>query len=57
MGGLLVLLILGFVGFVIYFVVKQIQFFLTATDLYKKMIAQQDRMIQLLTDIHSGTKQ
>lgn len=57
MGGLLGLLGVGFVAFVIYFIFKQIQFFLTATDLYKKMVEQQGSMIQLLLDIRGGSKQ
>jgi hypothetical protein len=54
--GLLTLLILGLLGFGIYFVFKQIQFFLTATDLYKQIVSRQDSMIKLLSDIRDGTK-
>ena len=51
---LIVIVVLGFlvfVGFVIYFIFKQIQFFIQATNLYKKMVTRQDMMIKLLTDI------
>ncbi len=53
---LLTLLILGLIGFSIYFVFKQIQFFLTATDLYKQMVSRQDLIIKLLSDIRDGAK-
>jgi ribosomal protein L40E len=59
MGGLtlLVLVFLAFVGFVIYFIFKQMEFVLTATNLYKKMISREDMIIKLLLDIRDDTKQ
>ncbi len=45
--------ILGFMG---YYVFKQIQFFLTATTLYKTMIQKQETTIQLLIDIRDNTR-
>jgi hypothetical protein len=53
----LILLILAFVGFLIYFYFKIVQFILTATNLYKKMVRRQDIMIKLLIDIRDNTKQ
>lgn len=53
----LVLLFLAFVSFVVYFIFKQMQFVLTATNLYKKMVRRQDAVIKLLIDIRDGTKQ
>ena len=51
--GVFVLAILGFMG---YYVFKQIQFFLTATTLYKTMIQKQETTIQLLIDIRDNTR-
>jgi hypothetical protein len=39
---------LAFFAFIVYFVFKQIQFFILSVDLYKKMISQQETMISLL---------
>jgi len=50
------LIVLGFFAFMIYYVYKQIQFFLTATDLYKTMIQNQQSIIKLLLDIRDGEK-
>lgn len=50
----LVLGMLAFVGFVIYFIFKQIQFFIQATNLYKKMVERQDMMIKLLSEIRGA---
>lgn len=50
-----VLVVLAFVGFVIYFIFKQIQFFIQAINLYKKMVERQDMMIKLLSDIKDKT--
>ena len=52
-----VLVFLAFVCFAVYFIFKQVEFVLTATNLYKKMITRQDSMIKLLIDIRDGTKQ
>lgn len=46
----------AFVGFVIYFIFKILQFVLTATNLYKKMINRQEALIDLLIDIRDNTK-
>lgn len=51
------LLVAGFVIFVIYYIFKQMQFVLTATNLYKKMVRRQDATIKLLIDIRDNTKQ
>ncbi len=54
---LIIIVVLGFLvffGFAIYFIFKQIQFFIQATNLYKKMVTRQDMMIKLLTDIREG---
>ncbi len=56
-GGVLTILafvVLGFMGFVIYFIFKQLQFVIQAINLYKKMINRQDVMIKLLKDIRGG---
>jgi hypothetical protein len=52
----IVIVILGFFGFIIYFNFKVIQFILTATNLYKKMVSRQDAMVKLLIDIRDNTK-
>jgi uncharacterized protein len=54
---LLVLAILCFIGFVIYFNFKILQFVLTATNLYNKMVGREDTMNKLLIDIRDNTKQ
>jgi len=54
---ILVLMFLAFACFVIYFIFKQMEFVLTATNLYRKMVTRQDAMIKLLIDIRDGTKQ
>jgi len=41
---------------VIYLIFKSIQFTVQATNLYKKMIERQDRMINLLFDLRDGSK-
>jgi hypothetical protein len=50
------LLGIGIFGFMIYYVFKQIQFFLTATNLYKTMIEKQETAIKLLIDIRNNAK-
>lgn len=52
--GILVLALV-FVGFVVYFIFKQLQFVIQAINLYKKMVERQDMIIKLLSDI-SKTK-
>jgi len=52
-----VLAFVAFVGFVIYFIFKILQFVLTATNLYKKMISRQEAIMKLLMDIRDHTKQ
>ncbi len=42
--------------FVIYFISKILQFVITATNLYKKIINREDTVIQLLLDIRDNTK-
>ena len=54
---LIVIVVLGFLvffGFVIYFIFKQIQFFIQAINLYKKMVTRQDMMIRLLKNAQPG---
>jgi len=41
---------------VIYLIFKSIQFTVQATNLYKKMIERQDRMINLLSDLRDSSK-
>jgi hypothetical protein len=53
----LVLTLLGFIGFVIYFIFKILQFVLVSANLYKKMVRRQDATIKLLIDIRDNTKQ
>lgn len=53
---ILVILGIGFILFFGYFIFKQIQFYLVAVDLYKKMINREDLMIKLLLDIRDKTK-
>jgi len=48
MGAIISLVSLAFFGFVVFFIFKQIQFFIQSVDLYKKMIVNQEQMIQLL---------
>jgi uncharacterized protein YaiI (UPF0178 family) len=49
MGGIVTLVVLGLIAFSIFFVYKQIEFFVMSVNLYKKMIAQQDKIISLLS--------
>ncbi len=53
LGGVLFsgIILLAFIGFVIYFIFKQIEFVVKAINLYEKMIVRQDVMIKLLKDI------
>ena len=53
---LIVLAILGFMGFCIYFIFKQLQFVIQAINLYKDMVGRQDMMISLLRDIRETSK-
>ena len=50
-GGLTILglLFLAFVGFMIYFIFKALQFVIQAVDLYKDMIRRLDKIIELLS--------
>lgn len=57
MGTMLTLLTLGALAFGIFFVFKQIQFFIQSVDLYKEMIAQQKTMISLLRNITMTDKE
>lgn len=50
----IVLVILSFIGFVIYFIFKQLEFVIQAINLYKKMINRQDAMLKLLKDIRGS---
>ncbi len=58
-GGVLIILgfavLLGFIGFVVYFISKHLEFVIKAINLYEKMITRQDVMIKLLKDIR-GTE-
>lgn len=48
MGGIITLMSLAFFGFIVFFVFKQIQFFMQSVDLYKTMITNQEKMLQQL---------
>jgi len=51
-GGFLTILgflFLGFVGFMIYFTFKALQFVIQAVDLYKDMVRRLDKIIELLS--------
>ena len=59
-GAFLVLGLLVFVGFLlftVYVFVKSLEFVITATNLYKKIVNRQDAIIKVLIDIRDGTKQ
>lgn len=53
---LVVLFFLCFVGFAIYFFIKNLGFVINATNLYRKMIVRQDAIIKLLVDIRDNTR-
>jgi len=53
--GIIGILLLAFAVFCVYFIFKQIEFVLLATNLYRKMITRQDATIQLLIDIRDHT--
>lgn len=54
--GIISLIAISFIIFSVYFTFKILQFVVTATNLYKKMINRQDAMIKLLFDIRDNTK-
>jgi len=56
LGVLFFIAILGFIGFVIYFIFKQMEFVIKSINLYEKMIIRHDTMIKLLFDIRDSTK-
>ena len=45
-----------FFGFIVYYIFKQIEFVLSATNLYKKIVTREDVIIKLLIDIRDNTK-
>lgn len=49
------LLFLAFVGFMIYFIFKALQFVIQAVDLYKDMIRRLDKIIELLSSRPSNS--
>jgi len=51
---LIVIILLGFVGFCIYFIFKILQFVIQAINLYKDMITRQDMIIRLLKNAQPG---
>jgi len=51
---LIVLILLGFIGFCIYFIFKVLQFVIQAINLYKDMITRQDMIIRLLKNVQPG---
>lgn len=51
---LIVLILLGFIGFCIYFIFKVLQFVIQAINLYKDMITRQDMIIRLLKNTQPG---
>lgn len=54
--GIFFVLIAGFCIFLIVLMFKALQFTLTATNLYKKILSREDLIIKLLIDIRDGTK-
>jgi predicted PurR-regulated permease PerM len=48
--------IIIFIGFVIYFFFKILQFVVQATNLYKKILRREDTIIKILLDIRDNTK-
>jgi hypothetical protein len=44
-----IFLALAFVGFIIYFIFKQMQFVIRAVDLYKDMVTRLDKIVELLS--------
>ena len=48
MGAMFTLICLGLFCFIVFFVFKQVQFFIQSVDLYKQMVEQQQTMIGLL---------
>ena len=59
MENMLIIFVVIFITFAIFvaiFIFKQIEFVLTAVNLYKKMIKHQDAMVKLLIDIRDNTK-
>ena len=58
MGGFLTLIafvFLAFVGFVIYFIFKQMQFVIQAVDLYKDMVTRLDKIIAIMSSSSAVT--
>jgi len=56
-GGFLMLVtlaFLAFVGFVIYFIFKELEFVIRAINLYEKMVNRQDAMIKLLMQLRNA---
>jgi hypothetical protein len=53
---LLLFALVGLFLFSVYFVFKQLGFFINATRLYRRMIRRQDAIIKLLLDIRDNTK-
>ena len=51
---LFLLAFLAFVGFVIYFIFKQLEFVIRAIKLYLRMISRLDMIIKLLAEIRGG---
>lgn len=49
--GIIILLMLAFIGFVVYLVFKQLEFIIRAIDLYEKMVTREDTIITLLSEI------
>lgn len=52
----IILVTLGFLGFCVYFIFKNLEFVIRAINLYEKMISREDMMIKLLMDIRDNTK-
>ena len=53
---LFILLIIAALIFIIYLIIKYLQFIINATNLYEKMVNHQDKMVKLLQDIRDNTK-
>jgi len=53
---LFVLIFMAFIGFVIYYNFKQLQFVIQAINLYKKILYREEAIIKILLDIRDNTK-
>lgn len=52
--GIIILILLAFVGFFVYLAFKLLEFIIQAVNLYRTMVTRQDTMIKLLSEIKEG---